>query len=230
MGLGQCGFSSTLLACFVAECEQQLSFFETINCKRDLARPRSLCGLVEIKDGRQLISPLTEDTVITKPFFAAQRFEWNDLALEITYGDSDFIFDIWLHKYPDQRYYLSDILRAAQKNPRKAKAKRKLTSKNALRRAVRDTVKLITQNYDLIINPPAEILKRAAKIHQSRIETKMKRLAAQKLESASLKAARAFIKQDYKAVIYWLRPFQDFLDKTDSKKLEIAKERFLEFA
>lgn len=48
------------------------------------------------------------------------------------------------------------------------------------------------------------------------------------LEASTLRAARAFIREDYKAVIYWLRPHLGNLNALDSKKLMISIERFTE--
>lgn len=48
------------------------------------------------------------------------------------------------------------------------------------------------------------------------------------LDQADLRASRAFIEQDYKAVIYWLRPHLNKLCPKNRKKLRISIERFTE--
>lgn len=58
--------------------------------------------------------------------------------------------------------------------------------------------------------------------------TRVREIAPKRPEPYSLKAARAFINEDYKAVIYWLRPHLADLSPIDSKKLLISVANFTE--
>ncbi len=162
-------------------------------------------------------------------FWAVMRYERGDGTIEITYGDKNFRLESHFYSGPVERYGLNDILQASQKPPAVILPLSAVLEISFLQSCIITLAETLHAHIDCFIEPSQHVLKRAGRIRRMFLEHRIREDYRRELEDASLKAARAFILEDYKAVIFWLRPYQKNLTRTDRKKLELAKERFLKY-
>ncbi len=213
--------SKALVACFFEECERRFRFLEQ---EHDFAY---FSGLVEQKNGRQIITPYQNQDV-EAPFWITTRYELEDVALEISYGDEAYVVEGYLHHNHVNRYEWQDILWAAKKSYSGLAAQMGITSEINLQGTLEHMADSIKDNIDKFTAPSHKILHRAQSLRSKHLEENIREIYKNNLERASIAAAKAFLDKDYRQVIALLTPYGEDINRADQKKLKLAKRKLLD--
>lgn len=210
------GSAKDLLACFFTECESRFRFLEQ---KHDF---HYLSGLVRYKDGRQIITPYRNQDV-PKDFWAITRYEKDNIALEIVYGDEEFVIESYVYFQNIHRLNLSEILWAAKKDDGSVSGNRWASREAFLRDIICNMAASVEKHKRHILNPTQKTIDRAVTMRAKRLEENIREQYKKDLEKATTIAARAFHDRDFKRVLELLSPYEKDLATADSKKLMRAR-------
>ena len=211
--------SHALLTCFFEECESQFRFLEEEHGYLYFS------GLMEYKGNYKLIKPYNEEIENPeKPFYAVTRYERNNQAIEVFYGDQNYILEIFV--YPDaiQRFSIRDLISAARGDMTRNKAATYLTEA----RNIADSLKWFSnamRDNPKVLQPSERLVERASVMRDTLLEQGVRSHLDKLIKNASQRAAEAFAKKDFSQVIDILTPFEDYLSSADNKKLRIAREK-----
>lgn len=212
--------AAELLRCFFSECEKRFRFLE------QRYGYTFLCGLVEYQNNFKIIKPIQEHYDIGV-FQAVTRYERDDQAIEILYGEDQFIIEGYAFYNPIERYELAEILNAAKKNEERAYGDWGVTNSELIQKTVRSMAHAIEKHAQLILDPSPKVLKRAMTIRQTRLEHTIRQKHQEIMNRASSEAARAYRKKNFKRVIELLEPHKNYLQRADLRKLEHSKKYLL---
>lgn len=207
-----------LLTCFFSECEKQFRFLE-----EDYGY-MSFKGLTSFKRNCKVTKPYSRASGAPDPFFATARYELHKHAIEIMYGDLQYIMEVNVYPDPINRLSFRDILAAKQKA---------LPALDNLF-YIKETPKIIgaiqlfsqmMQKDPSLITPNDRTIERANVMKNKLIEQNVREHFKKNVADACIEAAQAFLNKNYLAVVNLLEPFESYLGKADLKKLRISREK-----
>ncbi len=155
--------SRDLLTCFFTECESTFRFLEL---KHDYGY---LSGLIDYRQGRQIITPYHGQS-IENSFRAVTRYEMENNAIEILYGDKEFMIEAYIYINQIHRLSLSDILLAAKKDDNSTKNNRQITKQNQIERKIHNISASIKKNKRHFLEPNERMIERALTMRGKRME------------------------------------------------------------
>lgn len=211
--------SHDLLTCFFQESEKQFRFLEEEHGYMYLS------GLAEYQKNYKIIKPYKNDRQDGKPpFFAVTRYEKQTHAIEILYGDKQYVLEIYI--YPDMvtRLNLREIIAAMRsdypimQNVSHLLEKEKITQSLAL-------FSQVMQKNPKIIEPSERLIERATTMQSKLMEQGVREHLKKLVQNASILAAEAFVDKNYTKVIDLLEPLEGYISISDQKKLNIARKK-----
>lgn len=210
--------SRDLLTCFFEESEKLFRFLE------DKHGFLFLSGLAKYKKNYKVIVPY-HNHAIENPFLAITRYEQGEHAIEIVYGEDNYTLDVYI--YPDyiQRLHLKDLLRAIRSNEEFDQQNVWLTEQDLINRGLEAYADICKQHGRKILHPTKKLIDRALTMRGKLVEQTIRRFFEESKMEACKNAARAFVQKDYSKVIDVLEPYEGYLEKSDLKKLHIAREK-----
>ena len=207
-----------LLTCFFSECERQFRFLE-----EDYGY-MSFKGLTNYKKNCKITKPYSPQTDAPEPFFATARYEYRRHAIEIMYGDLQYILEINVYPNMIDRFSFRDLLDARQKMlpalDNLFYIKKPLQIIGGLQ-----LFSQMIQKDPSLIQPSERDIQRANVMKNKLIEQNVREHFKNIVADACVEAAQAFLNKNYLAVINLLEPFEDYLGKADLKKLKISREK-----
>ncbi|NCT41311.1 MAG: hypothetical protein GW778_06600 [Alphaproteobacteria bacterium] len=211
--------SHTLLTCFFKECESQFRFLEETHGYLYLS------GLAEYQRHFKVIKPYKDVKEPAKaPFYAVTRYERDNQAIEVFYGDRNYALEVYVYPDPARRLNLNDMISAARKTPSSARHLSYLTEDADISQSLKwfaDTIR----NNPKILSLDEKLIKRAEIMQQTLLEQSIRSHLDTQIAEASRRAAEAFADQDYTLVVALLDIYADYLGSADLKKLRIAHEK-----
>lgn len=209
--------SDDLLACFFSECEKRFRFLEQHHGYLYLS------GLATYKNNYKIIVPY-KGTQAPEPFLAVTRYEKNAQAIELIYGDQDYILEVFLYVDPITRISLKDLM-AAHRTPFAMPHKMAWVTQSASINELLEALSaLMRGNLETILNPNAKLVERALTMRSKLTEQAVRENYKKLLDDASIRAAQAYTQKDFALVLEILMPFKKDLSKADLKKLRLAQE------
>lgn len=214
-----------LLSCFFEQSEDVFSFL-----KEQYGFTRA-AGMARISRGRITLSPFDAARYLYNPqksFWAVVRYEKDDLALELSYGDMDFVMES--HMYYDQtnRLSLSDILRSVKKPHGSVEPQYWVMTTDHMTKHLETLSDNVVHFKRYFLKYDSDIIEQAALMRAEAIKDAIYQQNQKNLEYISLMSARAMQDHNYKRVIELLRPYEEFLDDQNMHKLETARRRLLQ--
>lgn len=207
------------MTCFFEECESQFRFLEEKHGYLYLS------GLAEYQSHYKIITPYKNvRSGPETPFFAVTRYERDNQAIELFYGDKNYALDVYI--YPDsiRRFSLQDIIAAARKNPSEYNHMSYLTEKDMIAQSL-EWFSTSMRKHPQILSPGEKLMKRAEVMRERILEQSVRAHLETLIRTASERAAEAFVAKDYGLVVEILSLYQDHLSRSDLKKLRIAREK-----
>lgn len=211
--------TQNLLTCFFKECESQFRFLEEKHGYLYLS------GLAEYHKNYKIIKPYNGQTPAdNQPFFALTRYEQHDQAIEVMYGDNQYILEIFI--YPDavSRLSLRDMIMATRGDSSAVKDLSYLTEPEHVTKSLKWFAQAIIDN-PKVIKPSAKLIERASTMRSKLIEHGVRAHLDRLVEDSTTKAAAAFVEKNYAKVIDLLMPYQNFLGSSALKQLRIAQQK-----
>lgn len=211
--------SHDLLTCFFQESEKQFRFLEEKHGYMYLS------GLAEYQKNYKVIKPYKNDQRDnTKPFFAVTRYERHTHAIEILYGDKQYVLEVYV--YPDafSRLSLHEIVAATRGDYPAMKNLSHLMETQKIAESLQLFSQAMQEN-PKIIQPSERLIKRASTIQGKLMEQGVREHLKKLVQNASILSAEAFTHKDYTRVIEILEPLEDYLSSSDHKKLTIARKK-----
>lgn len=206
-----------LLTCFFSGCETSFRFLER-------RHGFSYCaGLATYANGRQIIRPYAHEEV-TPPFWAVTRYEKDDTAIEIIYGDNNFSFDIFFCPDRIHRFSMSELLEASKKAKVAAEKGHTLLDTTSLREKMNRMAQTLNAQSGLLIDIDEDTIRRAVIGRAKRMEKQIRDQFHTNLKLSLKHAAIAFAQENYRMVVSLLSPYESYLKKGDLKKLQEARE------
>jgi len=211
--------SHDLLTCFFEECESQFRFLEEEHGYLYFS------GLMEYKGNYKLIKPYNDKKQAPEqPFYAVTRYERNAQAIEVFYGDQNYVLEIFV--YPDaiRRFSIRDLVSAARGGLSTKNPSNYLTEA----RNISDSLKWFSSamhDNPKILQPSDKLIERATIMRDTLLEQGVRAHLEKLVKNASRQAAEAFVQKDYVQVVDILMPYEDYLSAADIKKLRIAREK-----
>lgn len=213
--------TSELLACFFAESEKQFRFLEE---KHGYVY---LSGLAEYKNNYKIIVPYKHKNV-EEPFLAVTRYEKNERAIELCYGHENYVIDMFIYIDYATRLSMRDLMTAMRSDFRFEEKPVWLKEPDLIKTALGHYSRALEKHAEKLVPPGLKLVDRALTIRGKLVEQTIREYHKKAQDDASVKAAQAFMKKDYKSVIEILSPFADALDAADLKKLKIAYKKLIE--
>ena len=211
--------SHDLLACFFEESESKFRFLE------EEYGYLYLSGLVEYKDRYKVIKPYNKtEKYIDEPFYAVTRYERNRQAIEIFYGDTNYVLDVFVYPNSIQRLNMRDLISAARGDVSTNKNLNFLTEKSNIVQSIQWFSQAM-QSTPKVLEPSDRLIERTTVMRETLLEQGVRAHLDKLVKDASIRAAEAFVHKDYKRVIDILRPYQGYLNASDLKKLRIAHDK-----
>lgn len=207
-----------LLTCFFQECEKQFRFLETDY------NFQYMSGLSERRNGREIIIPF-RDQNIDIPFWATTRYEKDNMAFTINYGDQAYSIECFLHIDYIHRLSLNDLLKASRKSEAQAFAAMGAAEPEAISKSVSDLRQIVATFPDIILSPSERLIERALSMRGKLLEQNIRELYQNSLKTICKTAAKAYMNKEYRRVIELLKPHQEELRPSDLKKLQRAEQR-----
>jgi hypothetical protein len=223
MAGGAADDTNALLNCFFETCESRFRFLEQEYGYRYIS------GLAQVKAGRQIVVPYKGQNA-NIPFWAVTRYEQNEETLEITYGDSNFMLEGYLHDGQINRVSFAEILLAAHKGADAINGRAHVQTIKEISNLVTDMAGMIKTHRKYFLETRPKITERALAMRGKKLEQNIFEQYKADMAHASMDAARAFTAKDFKTVIALLTPYEKHLSAADAKKLEKARKSFLENA
>jgi len=211
--------SHDLLTCFFEECESQFRFLEEEHGYLYFS------GLMEYKGNYKLIKPYNDKIkALDQPFHAVTRYERNAQAIEVFYGDQNFVLEIFV--YPDaiRRFSIRDLVSAARGDISQNKSAVYLTEA----RNISDSLKWFSgamRDNPKVLQPSNKLIERATVMRDTLLEQGIRAHLDRLVKNASKHAAEAFVKKDYMRVVDLLLPYEEYINAADLKKLRIAQKK-----
>lgn len=210
--------SSDLLACFFSECEKRFRFLEQRHGYSYLS------GMATYKNNYKIIVPYTHTSSVQDPFLAVTRYEKDNHALEILYGDDDYIMEVFIYIDPITRISLKDLM-AAKRVPYAMPDKMSWVTQNALiEKMVQAFAHTVKEHKKSFLLPDAKLVERALTMRSKLTEQTVRAHYKKGMEDASVRAAQAYMQKNYQEAVETLEPFEKNLSKSDLKKLKLARE------
>ncbi len=209
-----------LLRCFFSECERNFRFLE------ERYGYHFICGLAEYQKNYKIIKPLN-DQKIYDSFSAITRYEKEEHAIEIVYGNEQFLIEAYTFYNPYDRFELSEILTAARRNDEELNGDWGVTNPDLIQKTIKRLANNLQSHARIVLDPKAKLLERAMTIRNTRLEQAIRQKHSDSIENACKDAASAFRKKDYRRVVQLLEPHKGYLKKADIKKLERARKSLL---
>lgn len=216
--------SHRLLAYFFKNCKKQFRFL-----KNDHGFS-SLAGMADYERGRYIIHPYNEMKQIDYPYCALVRYERNDIAFEVIYGDYNFSIESFVTYGRRYRFALGDIV--ASLPDKRAHAPIVFTQDDDvpcapqihhLRAYLQTTQEQLSCYADYLFDSVTDsFLDQAFKAQQYRIEAAVRQRYIKQKENACKRAAEAFREQDYKRAIMLYRPYKKDLNSVELRILSLA--------
>ncbi|MGH1399413.1 MAG: hypothetical protein ACRBCT_09385 [Alphaproteobacteria bacterium] len=210
--------SKELLTCFFQESEKQFRFLELEHGYRYLS------GMVEYRNNYKIIAPFRNRSY-DEPFLATTRYEFEEHALEILYGDENYHLEMFIYTDSFTRLSLQDILLARRKDGSLGAEENWLTKPEVIVDTLAVLAAHIREHATHLLPPNEKLVDRALTIRGKMIEQGIRAHYEKALKEAGTRAAAAFMRKDYQGVIDVLAPFVDDLSAADLKKLKLARRK-----
>ncbi len=207
-----------LLTCFFEECESQFRFLEEEHGYLYIS------GLMDYNRSFKVIRPYNKRYEAGKAFQAVTRYERNQQAIEIYYGDKNYALDIYF--YPDsvQRFRFSELMSALRKDATPPRDFNFLLHSEIISESLQWFSSTMRQTPNLV-KPSDRLINRAATMRDTLLEQSIRAHYEKLMKEASDRAAKAFARQHFGEVIEILSPYEDHLPSADLKKLQIARQK-----
>lgn len=209
-----------LLELFFHECEKKFRFLEQLH---DMTY---LSGLVEKKNHYKIIRPYINQAP-KFPFQAVTRYESDQMALELRYGEESMITECYLFYGPINRFTLEEILYAGRKAPNKVFSDWGVTHEQSIKNYIQKTAEAVKAHHKLLIAPSEKHIERALTIKDKRLEQAVYKQYNKALQETARKAAKAYRQKNYRLVVSLLSPYEKHLPNAERKKLDLAKRQLL---
>lgn len=214
----------TYLTCFVDSCQKHLQFLVD-----DLGFD-CITGLVEYKNGRKLIKPLSSFETVSddlRQLWCVVRYEKDDFSIELGYGDMDFRLESYIYHDLIMRSALLDLL-TIQGVDCGDLPLQWLRDKIALDNAVKTYAGLIHGNKRYIFKNDEKTIRKIQIQRSKKIRDAIKDHHDSAMKSITLMSTKAMQNKDYRRVIELLRPYKKYLSKTNLNMLEQAQRNLLQ--
>lgn len=209
----------SLLSSFFELCKEHFQFLQNDN---DFSH---IEGMVNYVQGRKFITTYTGEQDLPedlRAIWAVSRFEKDDLAIEIGYGDADFRLSAHIYYGPAFRTELYDFLDingvAVDLSPHQW-----IKSQDLLKTCIKDTAEIIQYNKRFVLKTNNKIIEKIQMKRSQEIRETIRAQHQDVLKSLTLMSTKALQNKDYKRVIELLRPYKKYLSDTDLNKLEQAQ-------
>ncbi len=209
-----------LLRCFFSECERHFRFLE------ERYGYNFICGLAEYQKNYKIIKPLNNQK-IDGSFLAVTRYEKDNKAIEITYGNEQFLVEAHTFYNPFDRFQLAEILIAARKDEKKLTGDWGVTNPDLIQKTVQRMAHALEKHARIVLEPGPKLLDRAMTIRNARLEQSIRQKHNDIIKSVCEDAAGAYRMKNYRRVVQLLEPHKNYLQKADIKKLARAKKFLL---
>lgn len=209
-----------LVTCFFEECERTFRFLELEHGFVYLS------GLVSHHNGREIITPY-QNQKIDDIFQLTTRYERDNIVIEIKYGDDDFSVEPYLYYNFIQRLGWDDVLRVTKKRNNQDSVRRNVLRVHDIKSTIENMSALMKENAASLVSPTNAIIRKAAALREKHIEETLRSRAKDQVKQATKTAAKAYRTKDYKLVIEVLTPYEFTLKRSDLKKLNQARKKFL---
>ena len=213
--------NDNLLSRFFSECENCFAFLKQ---KHDF---EELTGLAFFEHGRQIIKPYYVGDAPAETFWAISRYEKDGLAIELSYGDKSFILEGHIYYQHMQRVGFEEVLQMAKKDDTDVRSRPWLTSEHHVAEAITDIAQSIKKNKPYFLKYNEKFVERTMVMRAQRLQQAIRDQHKQNIKYISLMSAQAFQEKNYKRVIQLLRPYQQYLEPGELKKLDLATQKFL---
>jgi len=212
--------ANELLRCFFSECERHFRFLE------ERYGYSFICGLAEYQKNYKIIKPLN-DQKVDGSFLAVTRYEKDERAIEICFGNEQFLIEAYTFYNPFDRFELSEILTAARKDNEQLAGDWGVTNPELIQKTILRIASSLQDQAHIILEPKPKLLARAMTIRNARLEQSIRQKHNDTLKSICEDAASAYREKNYCRVIQLLEPHKNYLQKADIKKLNRAKKYLL---
>lgn len=209
-----------LLEHFFSTCESKFRFLEQRHGFSYFS------GLAEYRRNTKIVRPYRGED-IQKDFIGLTRYERGDTALEIHYGEAQFIIEAHLYYSPPDRFTLGEVLSAARKNPRTKLSDWGITRPELIEDHITRMAKTVHAYHKVILEPSFKMVDRMRTMREMQTEQAVRRLFMETLKEASKIAARAFREKNYLEVVKLLEPYRNYLSASELKKLQLAKKQLI---
>jgi hypothetical protein len=189
-----------------------------------------IAGMVEYKNGRKLIKPLDTITVIPddlRQIWCVVRYEKDDFALELGYGDMDLRLEAYVYHDRIIRSALLDLL-SIQGVGCDDLPLQWLRDDDVIDGAIKTYADLIHANKRYIFKNDEKTIRKIQIQRSKKIRNTIKQHHDTTMRSITLMSSKAMQNKDYRRVIELLRPYKRYLSKASLTMLEQAQNQILQ--
>lgn len=212
--------TSFLISCFFSSVEESFLFLE------DHFRFRRVSGIAMQSGGRIVIVPY-DGSVRSDIFWAVVRYEKDNLAIEIAYGDRNLVIEGHVYYGHIQRLSFEDILLTADICINDNEQAIRVASADVIGDTIRRLAGLVRQHKRHFLKYDPDMVDAVATLRARLLGDEIMRQHKNNVEQISLLGAKAYQEKDYKRVIELFRPYETYLSPADFKKLQAARALFL---
>ena len=209
-----------LLEHFFSGCESKLRFLEQRHGFTYIS------GLAEYRNNSKIIRPWRGQEV-EETFIALTRYERAETALEIVFGEQQFIIESYVYYGPYQRFSLAEVLTAARKFSKGRTNDWGITRPQLIDESLMRIAKNLQNHHKAVLEPNEKLRERMLTIRDVQLEQAVRQHFSRTLKEATLAAAKAFREKNFRMVISMLEPYKNFLPSSELKKLQLAKKQIL---
>jgi hypothetical protein len=213
-----------LLAYFFKNCKKQFRFL-----KSEYAFS-SLAGMAHYERGRYIIEPDKDLLQIEYPFHAIVRYERDDVAFEIMYGDYHYALECFITYGGRYRFALNDLVEIIPEKQGNApilfsryQNVHSAPQVHHIRAYLETAHKQLSCYGDYLLKGISQdFLESALEKQRDKTEILVRYCYMKQKENACQKAAETFKEQDYKRAIMLYRPYKKDLSSIELRMLTLA--------
>ncbi len=180
--------------------------------------------MAEYRDNYKIILPF-KNRHYDDPFLATTRYEFEQHAVEVLYGDENHHLEMFIYTDSFTRLSLQDLIHARRAGTDFTIEQNWLTCPKAITKTLSTFASYTREHAPHLLPPNEKLINRALTIRGKMIEQSIRAHYEKALKEAGERAAAAFMRKDYQTVIDILAPFVDDLPAADIKKLKLARSK-----
>jgi len=208
-------FCHMLISYFLTQCEHCFEFLQ------EEYGFQLYTGLTEFRKGRKIIKPVKQRDP-SELALAICRMEKDEIAIEITLSENDFVMDGYVYFDFINRFSFHDIVSAGRKRKLKIESRMIANSETLIDFHLMNIAACIKKEPELFTIYNEKLVKRALKIRSKRIEHSLREQNHHNMQKTIERAAKAYRDKDYRKVVELYKPYEAYLKGSDRKKYKQA--------